>query len=72
MYIGGRRIQRENTTGGYIVTREFNVRTVHLVLFGIHTEKHKRYIYEGGPKNNRNLNVARELEVIARCAARCR
>jgi len=28
--------------------------------------------YEGRPKNNRNLNVARELEVIARCAARCR
>jgi hypothetical protein len=28
--------------------------------------------YEGGPKNNRNLNVARELEVIARCVARCR
>jgi hypothetical protein len=29
-------------------------------------------LYEGGPKNNRNLNVARELEVVARCAARCR
>jgi hypothetical protein len=29
-------------------------------------------IYERGPKNNRNLNVARELEVVARCAARCR
>ena len=28
--------------------------------------------YVGGPKNNRNLNVARELEVDARCAARCR
>jgi hypothetical protein len=28
--------------------------------------------YEGGPKNNRNLNVARELELVARCAARCR
>jgi len=28
--------------------------------------------YEGGPKNNRNLNVARELEVAARCAANCR
>jgi hypothetical protein len=27
--------------------------------------------YEG-PKNNRNLNVARELEVVARCAPRCR
>jgi hypothetical protein len=26
----------------------------------------------GGPKNNRNLNVARELEVVARCAAMCR
>jgi hypothetical protein len=29
-------------------------------------------ICEGGPKNNWNLNVARELEVVARCAARCR
>jgi hypothetical protein len=29
-------------------------------------------IYEGGPKNNWKLNVARELEVVARCAARCR
>jgi hypothetical protein len=28
-------------------------------------------LYEGGPKNNRNLNVAREIEVVARCAARC-
>ena len=28
--------------------------------------------YEGGLKNNRNLNVTRELEVVARCAARCR
>jgi hypothetical protein len=28
--------------------------------------------YEGGPKNYRNLNVARELEVVARCTARCR
>jgi hypothetical protein len=28
--------------------------------------------YEGGPKNKRNLNVAREIEVVARCAARCR
>jgi hypothetical protein len=26
----------------------------------------------GDPKNNRNLNVARELEVVARCTARCR
>ena len=31
-----------------------------------------RPLYVGGPKNNRNLNVARELEVVARCAARCR
>jgi hypothetical protein len=30
----------------------------------------KRLTYEEGPKNNRNLNVARELEVVARCAAR--
>jgi hypothetical protein len=30
------------------------------------------YIHEGGPKNNRNLNVARELEVVARCAVRFR
>jgi len=29
-------------------------------------------LYEGGPKNNRKLNVARELEVVARCEARCR
>jgi len=28
--------------------------------------------YVGTPKNNRNLNVARKLEVIAWCAARCR
>jgi hypothetical protein len=28
-------------------------------------------IYEVGPKNNRNLNVARELEVVVRYAARC-
>jgi hypothetical protein len=28
--------------------------------------------YEEGPKSNRNLNVARELEVVALCAARCR
>jgi hypothetical protein len=26
----------------------------------------------GGPKNNRNLKVERELEVVTRCAARCR
>jgi len=26
----------------------------------------------GGPKNNRNSNVARELEAVVRCAARCR
>jgi hypothetical protein len=26
----------------------------------------------GRPKNNRNLNMARELEVVARCAATCR
>jgi len=29
-------------------------------------------LYEGEPKNNRNLNVARELEIVARCAAKCR
>jgi hypothetical protein len=29
-------------------------------------------IIRGGPKNNWNLKVARELEVVARCAARCR
>jgi hypothetical protein len=29
-------------------------------------------MYEGELKNNRNLNVARELEVVARCGARCR
>ena len=32
----------------------------------------KLFYVRGGPKNNRNLNVARELEVVARCAARCR
>jgi len=32
---------------------------------------HVSPIYEGGPKKNWNLNVARELEVVARCAARC-
>jgi hypothetical protein len=31
----------------------------------------KDLAYEGGPKNNWNLNVARELEVVARCADRC-
>ena len=25
--------------------------------------------YDGGPKNNRNLNERRELKVVARCAA---
>jgi hypothetical protein len=29
-------------------------------------------LYERDPKNNRYLNVARQLEVVARCAARCR
>ena len=29
-------------------------------------------VYEGGPQNNWNLNVARELEIVARCAAKCR
>jgi hypothetical protein len=29
-------------------------------------------LYEELPKNNWNLNVARELEVVARCAPRCR
>jgi len=28
--------------------------------------------YVGGPKNNCNLSVARELEVAAWCAAMCR
>jgi hypothetical protein len=28
-------------------------------------------MYEEGPKNNRNLNVARELEVVAPCAVGC-
>jgi hypothetical protein len=28
-------------------------------------------IYEGRPQSNRNLNVARELQVVERCAARC-
>jgi hypothetical protein len=29
-------------------------------------------IREEGPQNNWNLNVARELEIVARCAPRCR
>ena len=28
-------------------------------------------IYDGGPKSNWTLNLARELEVVVRCAARC-
>jgi len=28
-------------------------------------------LIRGGPKNNWNLNVACELEVVARCTARC-
>jgi hypothetical protein len=32
----------------------------------------KMPIYEGGPKINRYLNAAHELEVVARCAAKCR
>ena len=28
--------------------------------------------YVEGPKNKQNLNVAHELEVVVRCAARCR
>jgi hypothetical protein len=36
------------------------------------TDTHASLQYEGGPKNNRNLNVTRELEVVARCADRCR
>jgi hypothetical protein len=38
-------------------------------MFDVVIKINKDYIqeqhYEGGPKNNRNLNVARELEVIA-------
>jgi len=30
------------------------------------------YCTRGDPKNNWNLNVALELEVVAQCAARCR
>jgi hypothetical protein len=30
------------------------------------------FYYEGRPKNNWNLNVTRELEAVARCAATCR
>jgi len=29
-------------------------------------------MYDEGPKNNWNLNVARELQVVVRCAARYR
>jgi hypothetical protein len=46
-------------------------------LQAVYTDCMKNYtelyvLYVGGPKNNRNLNVARELEVVARCAAMCR
>jgi len=27
--------------------------------------------YEKGPKNNGNLNVVHELEVVVRCATKC-
>jgi hypothetical protein len=37
----------------------------------LHDSAHRYTRGRGGPKNNRNLNVARELEVIARCAAKC-
>ena len=33
---------------------------------------HERCEYEGGPKNNRKVHVVRELEVVTRCATRCR
>jgi hypothetical protein len=46
-------------------------KTLH-ARFLIHFPTNYCGIYEGGPKNNRNLNVARELELNARCAARCR
>jgi len=44
-------------------------------LQAVYTDCMKNYtelyvLYVGGPKNNRNLNVAREL-VVARCAAMC-
>jgi hypothetical protein len=29
-------------------------------------------LFTGGPKNNRNLNVARKLEIVARYTGRCR
>jgi hypothetical protein len=31
----------------------------------------KLCMYKGGPKYNGNVNVAREREVVVRCAARC-
>jgi hypothetical protein len=32
---------------------------------------HTAMVYEVGPKNKRNLNMTRELETVARYAARC-
>ena len=31
----------------------------------------KLHIYEGEPKSNWTLNLAREIELVVRCAARC-
>jgi hypothetical protein len=42
-----------------------------LHISGIYVAHHQE-VYEGRPKNNWNLNVVHELEVVARCAARCR
>jgi len=58
----------------HILVLRHTVRTVSskkLTIIQIYTCVAFYHIYEGGPKNNRNLNVVRELEVVARCAARC-
>jgi hypothetical protein len=59
------------TDGGAIAVYEGTIVYAALPLLNIacHVTSAR---YEGGPKNNRNLNVARKLEVVARCAARCR
>jgi hypothetical protein len=58
----------------HFLTKRENPKTVSRFVFGKrhYDLDYSGSVYEGGPKNNRNLNVARELEVVARCAARCR
>jgi hypothetical protein len=48
----------------------FYSKLIMTVLKTLRLSKKTALPYKGRPKNNRNLNVARELEVVARCAAR--